>query len=396
MTQRDAHRWGLQELANAGFKVAVWEVAPITLPAAEHHDSERPPGFSVVRFASLPELESACSRLTTAHAVIALLGRKGASLDRCMPVMRCLANSSALWCAASFRAAWESALPDVQNSAFSPGRSTLGFMVVRVINGAKSAVKRWLAGIGKGVTPGASIRPLDIAWVATSREEFDHRLLGRDSRVVPVHALDVDRIAGIADQADTKPFLVYVDGLGPLHPDNITLSTESPGAPPEVYFGELTKACDWIERMSGLPIIVAAHPRAPRDGTLERWYAPHQVTYESTASLVSAATGVVLSYPSDSVSMAVFCRKPIVIVTSKKFPRDERVMARGLARMLKSPLIHLERPPARWPGMAIDDHRYDSLAQRYVKSRGTRPGRYWDVVAADLRGVRRPAATGGG
>ena len=381
---RDADRFGISLLEDAGFVVEVWEVAPLTLPTAEHSDVVRPAGVTLVRLATMGELREACASLSRHDAVVSLIGRQGPSTVRCAHVLAVLAASRALWCAASFRASWERTMPDVQTAAFAPDLTLPQHLILRCWVAGKSFARRVLSWSGRG-RPAMEIRPLDIAWVATSPHEFSAGLVGPDTRIIPVHALDLDMLGRSCSPDPTAGgFIAYLDGLGPLHPDNIALGVASAGPSARDYFGFLNRGLTWLAAQTGLPVIVAAHPRAPRDGSLEAWYDGLEVRFGRTAETIAAADLVVMSYPSDALAMVVALGKPLIVITSQRTSRDERVMARAVARLLRARLYTVERLPGRLRPPIPDARRYARIRERFVKRAGSAAGSYWACVAASL------------
>ena len=396
-TARDAERFGVADLQAAGLMVQVWEVFPITLPQAGGQVHGRAEGVSVTRFDALEDFRQACADLTVQDAVIALLGRRGASLRRCLPVLEPLAGSAALWFAASGRAPMEAEMPDVHNRAFERRGSAIALLMRRADVSARTLLRRSAQRMRElgGRSGLAGLRELDIAWVATSAAEFDPALVGPRTNVRPVHAFDLDRLGGeqLLDTDVAASSIVYVDGLGPLHPDIDTLSMQLPLPTMVDYFGRLTDAFEWLEAQSGIPVTIAAHPRAPRDGSLEPWYGDRRVVYGSTAREIEQSRLVLMSHPSDALAIVIALEKPVLVLRSGRQEAYEAALCRGLRRFLRAGELWAERPPRSFSWPTPDATRYRQVRERYLKRADAPDGRYWQIVARDLTSLS-PARSG--
>ena len=279
-------------------------------------------------------------------------------------------------------------MPDVHNRAFERRSSAPRLLVDRGAIGARTVLRRVRNRIRRARLRmrRTSLRPLDIAWVATSRREFDRMLIGPTTLVRPIHAFDLDQLVGI-ERRDIEQCsdLVYIDGLGPLHPDLTTLDVGLPLPTVEDYFGRLLDAFAWLEAQTGKTVIIAAHPRAPRDGSMELRYGGRPIHYGSTAELIARARVVLMSNPSDSLGMVLALGKPVIVLRSVRQEHYEAALCRGLKRFLGAAELWAEHPPKTFTWPVIDDVRYRRMRERYIKGPNSPEGDYWTSVARDLR-----------
>lgn len=107
-----------------------------------------------------------------------------------------------------------------------------------------------------------------------------------------------------------EQYIAYLDDFFPYHPDfhSNGLDIDHLAAP---YFESLQKFFTRLEAQYGIPVIVAAHPKA--EYTDE--YGERRIEYGKSVQLVQKATYVV-AILSSSIGFAVMFRKPLLLIAS--------------------------------------------------------------------------------
>lgn len=392
LSDRDAERFGVWTLKDAGLRVEVWEVSPLTLPSSELQSPSRPSNVVVRRFADSSELLEGCLSLSRDDLVIFIMGIYVGDVARCRLVLQAISASEARLGGVLRRSPWEKFQV---THAYSSDWPTPLFVYLRARIGLATAiigVWRWGAsqpGIRALRRRKNRVRPLDFAWVATSTQSLDPLLIGRHTTVRRIHTLEFDSLRNLKSHPDVAAGrILYIDGMGPLHPDNISLEFKVGNRPASDYFGQLCRAFDQIEGLTGNRVVVAAHPRA-KLGELDPHYGGRDVVYGSTAAALDTCKFVLMSHASDAVSLVVALRKPVLVISCSSDLRYERRRISELSKKLSLTQFDTENVPAEFVEPSVDTLAYDRFFRKHVKVPNSIRGSFWEVVADDAKGRRR-------
>lgn len=128
-----------------------------------------------------------------------------------------------------------------------------------------------------------------------------------------------------------KDYLVFSDVYFPLHPDisyyykkYITNNNISPA----MYYKKMNKLFDTVEKQTGLPVIIAAHPKSNYNGDE---FNGRQIIKYHTNNLVRYSSGIILHY-SCTLSYAALCNKPVLFVDIEEF--DKIPYLKGIVKSL--------------------------------------------------------------
>lgn len=396
MTQRDFDRFGLAIMQAAGFDVVVWEVGDLFLQRADSSLIPRATGCDIRRFRSNTSLREACRRLGSDTAVVLVCGVYRGQPDTHVSLIRGMAASSALLGSVSagqrppidddadvpewaggrlvrFRRRWR---------AMGGGRAAVTHVALLSLREASKAYARLVA----RVSPRA-IRTLDWAWVGTDAGNFDPRCLSERTLVRYLHTWDFDRILsgeGSLGPA-TSPYAVYLDAMGPMHPDFPVLGIDL-----EVdvakWFAGINGALNAVSRVSGVPVVVAAHPRAD-PGSLDACYPGLDVVHGSTARLIGSAEFVLVSDPTTSLGMVAYFGKPAVVLRPPRLFDSHLVELDRYAGLLGLQEIPIDKVTDFWRPPQADVTAYRKFVSRYMKHPGTPMVPFWQAVAEDLAAI---------
>ena len=231
----------------------------------------------------------------------------------------------------------------------------------------------------------SGIRPLDVIWAATSRRPIDQMFIGRRTRIIYLNTFDYEivRKTNLGSRG-TSGVIAYIDGLGPLHPDNNTLESVPLNHTVDTYFSKLRNAFDYVERETGLEVVVAAHPRA-QASQLEDKYGKRNVVYGSTSATIRDCRFVLMSYPSSSISMVVALRRPALVIRLNDEFRYDKRMLRELQRKLRLETLKPEDPQVVFKLPTINERAYSQFFRRHVKRPNSSDLPFWEKVAKDIK-----------
>jgi hypothetical protein len=374
LSARDAERFGLDMLADSGLAPEVWEVGPIYLPRAELQWREPAVGFSVTRFENIGQFEAATANCTHSDTIISLVGTQRGQLRRYRELLRSISSTPATLGTIS-------ATPVVDvgfHAATGP--------IVRIRSFWSRTLRR------QGVIRRASqtfvrrkygIRPLDIAWVATTDALIEPLLMDRESRIVKIHSLDYDLVLQHRQQMMQNGSILLLDTMGPDHPDYVTHDENPWTMSSEAYFCLMRRLLDEIEASSGLSIAVAAHPRA-EPGSLETRYGGRIVYYGRTAEAISRARIVLLTNTSTAVGLAVAMNKPMVMITDSGRSEADMRKNERLVSLLNLMEWTTKSASDFWVWPSVDFAGYGQYMSEWVKCNGTPDAPFWEVLIASL------------
>lgn len=133
------------------------------------------------------------------------------------------------------------------------------------------------------------------------------------------------------------PYLVFCDNYFPLHPD---LKGIADHLSAEKYQRLLTKFFDYIEQVTTLPVVIAAHPKAEYKGSE---FGDRKIFKYQTNNLVCNSKGVIL-HTSNSISYALLANKNIMCITTDDYNSVEYLSLKLIANCtyLRLPLYNIE------------------------------------------------------
>ena len=380
ITDRDVKRFGFANLQEAGFEVSVWQVAPIFLPGAEAVGVCQSTAVPTRRMTSLDDLRAASRDLRASDLLILLCGTLKSQLRPHQSLLAIVGRTPAVL---STIAAAEIPTPRPPSLLGHLRKKEFRIFAARVRD-ALISIPLATAFIRAYNRSRHQIRSLDFAWVGASGSALEPLLLSRHTKIRPIHAFDYDSVLSLRTPLPHPVGgAVFLDSMGPLHPDYVSLGSTDSRPLPEAYFGPIQRFLDSYEKKTGSRVRIAAHPRAT-PGLLESWYGQRPITYGDTVGSIASADLVIIPYNSTAVNLVVSLRKPCVFLGSSSFDLDMRPYVVSLAQMLRAPFLDLEEPFRAEDYQKIDETAYSDFMTRYVKKPGTPEAPFWDVVAKDI------------
>ncbi|MGL2988125.1 hypothetical protein ACSVH5_11070 [Flavobacterium sp. RSSA_27] len=149
-------------------------------------------------------------------------------------------------------------------------------------------------------------------WKGIGRVDFESI---KDAEIVKVNSDDYDTYLMLKNEMGEKTdqYILFLDEYLPLHPDTVLFNIKNVKV--EDYYPELNSYFDRVEKQYGLPVVIAAHPKAIRYKT-EDFFNGRKVVFNETAQLTNNAF-FVLAHDSTSINYPIASGKKLHFITSK-------------------------------------------------------------------------------
>ena len=356
MSAREYARFGAELYVSRGIAVEVWDCAPFIAPG--YKTAEEPAPVARRGMGAPREVCAALRGLGESDVVINLLPRR----LRTLGIHRALGA-----CAARDVTVRTNALPAPGVSfvkrlrKLTPGK-LVDFLLSRPGLWYKLAPKP-----GRIIYGGAACRP------AT----------GETERAISAHALDYDLFLQSPAPEAREPIAVFLDQCFPFHPDFQVLGRKSP-VTPERYYPALCRFFAQLERATNLKVVIAAHPRAPKDKDL---FQGREAVYGKSLELTRRAA-LALAHTSTAVNFAVMYKTPLLFLNTAELDISEGTTIRGLAELLHAPCLDVDALPPDWESAlkkAPDPtEAYATYTTRYIKEPGGPEAPFWQILLDEL------------
>ncbi len=177
-----------------------------------------------------------------------------------------------------------------------------------------------------------------------------------------------------------KPYAVFLDQRLWDHPD-IAVGKNKGFVTKEKYLPAINKLFDKIEKELGLEVVIAAHPKAPKD---DKPYGERQSIKGKSALLVRDADLVISSY-STALAFAVIFRKNLLLCTSEEL-KTHLITGPCIARMsswLDSEPLNLDSDSAiqAYQIQRTDPYYFDKYYQNFIADKTASSKHIWEFVA---------------
>lgn len=135
-------------------------------------------------------------------------------------------------------------------------------------------------------------------------------------QLININYFDYDKYLSVErapkDRSTNKKHVVFLDEFLPHHPDFDLLGMKKLSA--EIYYTELNNFFRYVETLTGLPVLIAAHPKAIYD--INPFHG-RKIVHNSTVESV-AECSLILAHGSTSIGFGVCYNKPIVLMSSSE------------------------------------------------------------------------------
>lgn len=361
-TPRDRERLGVDFYRGEGLAAEVFGLEAIFRPVVSMLEENDP---CVRHFFDLDDACAAVRSLGADTLVINLLPRSAPVL----PLAAALRRTPAL-------------VAEVRTNAAPQGRRGLRRRLARLTPArARNAVARL-------VWPFMARRPDIIIYGGEAMRPAPHE--GR--RLVSAHALDYDAFSLLPSQPaeEGRRYALFVDQNLAAHPDFALLGQEAPVSA-GAYYPAMRRFFASLEEHLGLPVIIAAHPRANAAETAAL-FGGRTVAAGRTAHLARDASLVLVHY-STALNFAILGNAPVTFVETDEMRAACGPTVRLMAELTGRPLLSADRPPREWDTrlLEVKADSYTAYARRYIKEPGSIQAPFWRIL---LDAARRQDAPG--
>jgi len=371
--ERDYHRFGIKDLQQLGFSVCVWELTT----ALGRSYAAPPDGFSSnchqVYF-SKHELCLAINKLEEGVLIISCVHYSYKSYF----LYRAISRAKIPYCVLNL-----GAVPSSHASKFSFMASIVKNITFnKIINKFFLTIPYGLMGVNSA----------SYAVFGSRISKSIIPMKGVDTKLIPAHCFDYDvylKNELCKDNIDfsLKGGIIFLDEYAPFHPDYQFLNIK-PDADAETYYPELCRYFDYLEQVTGLNVIVAAHPRSHYDSQVN-YFGNRKVLRGKTAELVSSCR-LILLHASTSVNFAVIYKKPVLFLKPSSFSggRSEKAIMH-MAKALNSSSIvdfskkYESKESFNFP--ILDELAYARYKNNYIKSEDSAEMPLWKIFADHIK-----------
>jgi hypothetical protein len=366
--QRDRVRLGAEACAARGFDVVFYDVSALTRPHVRFNAGTAP---DVVRIERRDQLYQLQDGVAACGLVMLHVGFTGSVMR--MLVYRALARAA---CPVLVFA--HNAYPG--GAAMQPfGRLADLWRRVRAlrINPVRSLIARlppsWMG-----------VRPVDFIVHGGQASLGGARMYpcGPATKRIWAHSADYELFRAERDDGTGKlPMAVFIDENMCFQQDLRDLKITD-WITPDEYYPRLCRLFDRIEAATGLEVVIAANPRAEREGRAGLFGA-RRVEYGKTGNLVAHAS-LVIAHRSTAVGYAVMAGVPVVLCTVEKLFQHwvNHASYKAFSKALGMDLLFFDDPEtADLRGiMNMDALAYARYISDYVKSPDSPDQALWDLV----------------
>lgn len=207
------------------------------------------------------------------------------------------------------------------------------------------------------------------------------------TRTIRAHSMDVDayRAATSDPRSVGSPFALYLDQHLGLHSDYAHSGLSRP-VDPERFYPALRRFFERVTAATGLPVVVALHPRAPRESARER-FGDVEVANAPT-SVLARRTGLFLGHGSTALSYAVLAHRPALLIGGDELMSSWFAYhVEAFAAALGAPIVSVDAGPEAIASSIrpVDAERYRHYAHDHLTTVPDDPRTTWQIVADELR-----------
>lgn len=374
---------------SAGHEVEVWETMDIFTPvSAKKYRPDAPAGACPWKsFARLESLSRAIGQVGKDVLVINLL-----HYDKCTHAFykACKKFDGVM---ISFH---PKNCPLPEDSLRNMYSRDFSLRALRKNFGSLNKIKKTVALSSSSPAELVGVRSVNALVVNSVRPRKSCYPIGPKTRMIMVPSMDYDEFVrwrrsgspGSGIVPDGRPLVAYIDSFSPRHPDYLRRPGHRRPITEEGLYPHVRKLLEKFKNL-GMRVVVAAHPRAQREGWLE-YYDGFELVQGKTLPLTSEADLVVNMY-STAISFAALLGKAILTVTTDEFETYRLGgIIRHYAELFGTRLINISGEYDLDPGMdmKVDAERYRRFLEEYVVPPGVNMElTFWEQLLPQLEGL---------
>ena len=380
-TRRYHTRYNVAFWNERGYEVTVYDVGALVLPEADNtynQPVEEHPGLRIRYIRQAAELERMSRDLADSELIVDLISNPGPS-RRNLGVLRAMTRSG---------------VPTlvIMVDAFPGGDLPVGGRdpwPVRAWNLVRRiAAADWInSAIARMPLKWLGVKPTDYVLVGGRRSLRRTSMTTAETKKIHGHQMDYDRYLALkADPPPQRDIAVFIDQSLTAHRELRAYKTRPMDR--DAYYRNLNKLFERVERHTGLRMVIAQHPNS-LESDLSSLCGGREVVRGGSDVLVWSSR-MVIFHTSVMVSLAVLCRKPILMIFSRDFMtgapsrRTNHVM---LAEALERDMMFVEDlddiPDDKL--FADLENGYENYETGYIKTHAHTDRHLWQIVHDQLR-----------
>lgn len=388
ITALEVEKWHFNYLMSQGFEVEVFDLTELLNKKIRLQKSQLiVPGVCIRHISSYEELDTLIGRSSSNSIFIDYLVAHSDISLQVAKVFRLIKKNRARY---TFISSGALPLPATYASGITVLKENLMKAILKPAKLFDFTASRWIRFLAKWDV----LYPSPVVIFGGDSDKLrgyvERRALSKEI-VVPINSFDYDSYIGyLRNQNNKVPevenFCVFLDEAATHHPDYALLSI-SP-AEPEKYYSAMNRYFDFIEKETGLKVVIAAHPRSSYEGT-PNIFGGRAIVKGQTIDLV-AKSKLAITHMSTSVSFAILFNKPITIV---KIPgstsRHSDLWVKTIAASIGCESVDLDSDAFTCPERSgkINQEKYLQYLNRYIKSTDAPELPTWEIVAKTIKNL---------
>lgn len=378
-SQRDYDRYGIDILRADGFDVEVWNLGKVINKHAYEKSARIRETFEIETvFDTKNEFLERCRKLEKSFFFVAasynfdslFLFREISSCGQTYSISVSYPDSASV----KVTGLGESKILRQNSSSFFSKLRGMSFK--KISDKIMLTMPPWLCGV----------RQADFVFAGGGKSRFSNPLIGVSSRVVDIHVNDYDTfLENPPRKSFNEKYAVFIDQNLPFNTDPLYTKTARVVTKSN-YFSSLVKFFGELEKELGMPVKIAAHPRADYTSAPEV-FEGRELLQGETARLINESSLVIAHY-SYAVNFAVLYKKPLIFITTSELKASFRRPATEAisSHFGKVPLNIDSDSVIDWESeMSIEAEIYDQYMVDFIKKPGTTNRLFWQVVGDEAK-----------
>lgn len=379
LSKRDRVRFGVNFLLEKGLDLEVWDIHEVFLPRVDKVSLDvQDLRYRQIRTAG--ELHTLSKDLTPLDSVICFSGMFVNQEEQFSDLRDSLLRSKARIGAVSASTrppvlSSESLLKKIRRALRMCSWAHLKLSVLRL-----RSICPWTT--SSRIEGGGDRQSLAWVWAGPSAADVDPSLMNASTKIRLLHTWDMDEHLRRPPHSGERVGIVFVESMGPLHPDFAVLDIQT-FLTPEKWFTFVRQQIALIERQLGESVVVALHPRGTAE-EMHRWYRPYPLSTERIQNLIANAELVVAAEPSTALGLCALYDTPLWLLDAPELYPDHKLQMESYSRTLGVPCERINGSVMRASGHLPPEDRVKFLRE-YVVAPGSQGRPFWEIVAEDIQ-----------
>jgi len=178
---------------------------------------------------------------------------------------------------------------------------------------------------------------------------------------------------------------VFLDSYLPFHPDFIRIGMKHPITANE-YYPLLCKCFSVVERLYGVTVVIAAHPRSEYKEQSD-YFGGRRIVKNKTIDLVRDSK-FVLSHASTAINYAVLFEKPIIFLTTDKLEKSFTALSvDSMVNYLQGIKINIDHDyeESLRNELIVNKSAYSKYKNDYIKRCDSPETQFWQIFAKCIK-----------